>query len=94
MDHTLPAALRTYLDQRHADRTGAVERVVTAFTDRERALVKEAAVMGYVQGTWHPRDEPIPGNNAILAAVIDACLHHSDLYPTLGQGTASPDSHD
>lgn len=61
----------------------AVRDVLTALTDRERALIKDAAVMGYVRGTLHPRGEPVPKDGAIVTEVIDACLAFPDLYPAI-----------
>lgn len=83
MPQPLPAALVDYLAQRDADRANAVEEVLTALTDRERALVRNAAVMGYVRGRMHPQDEPHPKDTAVLVEVIDACLAHPDLYPAI-----------
>lgn len=82
-EQPLPEALVDYQARRDADHADAVSTVLASLTDRERALVKEAAVMGYVQGQRHPRDEKCPKDIAILAMVIDACLAYSDLYPTI-----------
>lgn len=84
----LPDFLITYLEQRDAARADDVTAVLAALTDRERALVKDAAVMGYVRGTMAPKGEPIPKDRAILAEVIDACLAFPDLYPAV---CADPD---
>lgn len=79
----LPEPLVTYLAQRDAARAEAVASVLGALTDRERALIKEAAVMGYVRGTMHPKGEKHPKDSAVLAEVVDACLAFPDLYPAI-----------
>lgn len=81
--HDCQQVLIHYLEQRAADRAGAVNAVLAQLTDRERALVKDAAVMGYVQGRRHPEGEPHPRDGHVLVGVIDACLAHPDLYPAI-----------
>lgn len=81
--HALPDYLITYLEQRHHARAEAVEAFLDSLTDRERALVRDAAVMGYVRGRMHPQDEKHPKDGAVLAEVIDACLAFPDLYPAV-----------
>lgn len=80
----IPDMLAAYLVARDAQRDAAVSRALEALSDRERALVREAAVMGYVQGTrgMVPPAE-IPKDSAIVWGVIDACRAHADLYPLL-----------
>ena len=78
-----PAELVSYLAQRDGDRADAVTAVLDALTDRERALVRNAAVMGYVRGRMHPNGEAHPKDSVVLAEVIDACLAHPDLYPAI-----------
>jgi len=87
----IPEFLATYLAQRDAARADAVDSTLASLTDRERALVKEAAVMGYVQGMRHPQGEAYPKDSQVLALVIDACLAFSDLYPTIsGEADTEP----
>lgn len=81
--HGLPSYLVEYLAQRDAQRADAVADVLGSLTDRERALVKDAAVMGYVRGRMRPQSEAHPKDSAVLAEVIDACLAHPDLYPAV-----------
>lgn len=86
----LPAALVTYLVNRDAARANAVRAFLDDLTDRERGLIRDAAVMGYVRGRMHPEDEPHPKDSRVmadvLAEVIDACLAMPDLYPAVNAG--------
>jgi len=72
-----------YLEQRDADRTAASAAFFASLTDRERALVKDAAVMGYVQGKMHPQGEKHPKDSWVLSTVVTACLAFPDLYPAI-----------
>lgn len=81
MSTPLPPALLAYLARRDADRATVVRDFLASLTDRERALMRDAAVMGYVQGRRHLEGEPHPKDSAVLAMVVDACLHFTDLYP-------------
>jgi hypothetical protein len=82
----LPEFLITYLEQRQADRAERVNALLVSLTKRERALFQDAAVMGYVRGSLHPRDAEIPLNKEILAEVISACFSFPDLYPAVNAG--------
>ncbi|WP_326646631.1 hypothetical protein OG884_18555 [Streptosporangium sp. NBC_01755] len=89
----MPAEPRRYLldlagylaaqDHRRDDR---VNRALDALSDREKRLVREAAVMGYVQGAMaaNPGKRPdIPKDSAIVWQVVDACRAFPDLYPVI-----------
>ncbi|MGW6912516.1 hypothetical protein ACWGB8_01640 [Kitasatospora sp. NPDC054939] len=78
----LPDALVDYFAQREDYRARAVAGVLSGLTNRERLLVREAAVMGWVQGIRH-HDLAYPGDRQALTAVVDACLSFPDLYPTI-----------
>lgn len=85
---TIPENLAGYLAARDRERAQQVGEALGALTPREQALVKEAAVMGYVQGALaagavHPQ---IPPDSAVLTEVVGACLAMPDLYPTLARG--------
>lgn len=84
-DPPIPDVLLTLFANRAAERhQRAAERFGT-FTERERLLMKEAAVMGYVQGTYHRRDVDVfPKDSWIISTVIEACLGCPDLYRTIG----------
>jgi hypothetical protein len=88
----LPEWLVSYIEQRDAARVDAVNAALAKLTDRERALVKDAAVMGYVRGRMHPDGEDHPKDGQVLVEVIDACLAHPDLYPAVNAGPV-PDAH-
>lgn len=75
----IPDFLIDYLEQRRAQRANTVDTVLASLTKRERALVHDTAVMGYVQGMRHPEGEPIGKDRQ----VIDACLAFPDLYPAI-----------
>lgn len=79
----IPEYLITYLATRDAQRAEAVTAFLASLTDRERALIKDAAVMGYVRGMTHPKGERIPRDGQILAGVVGACLALPDLYPAV-----------
>ena len=79
----MPDALLAYLAQRDAQRADAVDAFLASLTERERRLMREAAVMGYVRGRMHPEGEPHPKDGTVLAEVIDACLAFPDLYPVI-----------
>jgi len=82
----LPVALSAYFIQRQATRRTAVTQTLDGLTERERLLVKEAAVMGWVQGMRY-HNLQYPGDRQVLNTVIDACITFSDLYPTITNHT-------
>lgn len=83
----LPDMLVSYLTVRNRQRAEAVARTLTAMTEREQRLVREAAVMGYVRGALfgqaHNRNAGLPDDSAIVADVITACHSNADLYPVI-----------
>jgi len=81
MTTPLPDGLVDYLIARDAQRADAVTQFLGRLTDREHTLMRDAAVMGYVQGQRHPRDEEHPKDSAVLRLVVDAALAIPDLYP-------------
>jgi len=79
-------ALLGYLAKRETERADHVNRALAALSDREKLLVKEAAVMGYVRGAMaaNPgKRTGIPADSAIMWEVVDACQAIPDLYPTI-----------
>ncbi|MFE3678774.1 hypothetical protein [Streptomyces griseus] len=83
MTTPLPDGLVDYLIARDAQRAEAVTQFLASLTDREHTLMRDAAVMGYVQGRRHPHDADHPKDTAALHLVIDAALDLPDLYPAV-----------
>lgn len=79
----IPEALARYLAERDGQRADAVRAFLAALTDRERALIRDFAVVGYVQGRMHPQGEAHPTDSFVLNLTVDACLAHRDLYPAV-----------
>ena len=79
----IPPELIDYLVDRDRAREERIDQALGALTPRELALVREAAVMGYVQGDLAPQGQAIPPDTSILRRVVSACLTVPDLYPTL-----------
>lgn len=76
--------LAGYIGRRAKDRQAAIERLASGFTERELRLIREAAVMGYVQGAMSgPHRTAIPPDAQIVHEVLDGCMTHPDLYPTI-----------
>lgn len=78
--------LLDYLKARDEQRLNEVETFLNSLTKKQRQLVKEAAVMGYVQGVQaeRARVESIPPDSEIVHRVVAACQSFSDLYPRIG----------
>lgn len=72
-----------YIAERDRQRHEQVTAALDTLTPTQRAVIKAAAVMGYVQGTQAPPGEAIPPDSVILHRVIAACLAMSDLYPAI-----------
>lgn len=79
----LPDQLVTYLADRDAQRANAVQEFLGKLTPRERGLVHDAAVMGYVQGLMRDRHEGAPKDSEAIRLVVDACFAFPDLYPAV-----------
>lgn len=86
----LPEALVGYFATREEQRFTATMQMLTDLTERELKLVREAAVMGWVQGQRHA-DEAIPKDRQILFRVADACRAFPDLYPAITGWTPADD---
>lgn len=79
--------LRRYLAIRDQQRADQVARRLGRFTDRELALVREAAVHGWVLGVLQAGGGPrhILSDSQILGRVVLGCTSQSDLYPLIGE---------
>ena len=72
-----------YFAERERQREADIDEHLGRFTRREWSLMREAAVMGYVQGTMHPKGEPHPMDTSVFRGVIHACVTQADLYPVI-----------
>jgi hypothetical protein len=88
----LPESLVAYLLERDNQRADAVTAFLASLTDRERALVKDVAVMGYVQGLMRPLEGGGPRDGQILTLVVDACLALPDQYPAVNADPGRTDA--
>ncbi|MFI9186876.1 hypothetical protein ACIGXG_32180 [Streptomyces goshikiensis] len=79
MTSDIPESLLAYLADRRAS---VVEATLACLTDRERRLIREVAVVAYVQGQRHPTEQSHT-DGAILAQAVGACLAAPDLYPVI-----------
>jgi hypothetical protein len=83
-DPDLPDVIVQLYAQKQLARDVAVTELLAGLTKRERGLVKDAAVMGWIQGMRH-HDLEYPGDRQAVNVVVDACLSETfrDLYPTI-----------
>lgn len=86
-------ALAQYFATRQQQRTDRVEEFLGTLTPRERWLLREGMVMGYVLGDrrgaataatrWTAGAEEFPGDAEIVASVVAHCQSTADLYPVI-----------
>lgn len=81
--HGLPQYLVDYILKRDQQYMQDVNDFLASLTQRERLLLKDIAVMGYVQGMRRPKNEKIPTDGAIVCTVVHACFAFSDKYPAV-----------
>ena len=83
---TIPEDVLTYLQKREKARLDEFAALMETLSPREQSLVREAAVMGFVQGTMAaggiPR-EHFPKDSEITQRVVEGCRDVPDLYPTI-----------
>ena len=79
----LPPALLDYFANRHAQEAMLTDQAWAALTPREQALVREAAVMGFVRGQFYGTERRTPKDSAIVRDVLTEVRGFADLYPTL-----------
>lgn len=82
-------ALAEYLDKQAASRASRTATFLASLTERERRLMREAAVMGWIQGQRHA-NLAIPKDSAIVEIVTTAALSMPDLYPVHALLAQSP----
>lgn len=87
-DSPIPDALVDYLATRDAQHADRVQAFLDSLTNRERALIHDAAVMGYVQGLHHTLEEKVPTDTAIIWSVVDACFAIPEKYPAVNADLA------
>jgi hypothetical protein len=85
-DQDFPDAIVQLFAQRELARDVAVTELLAGLTTRERGLVRDAAIMGWIQGMRH-RDLDYPGDRQAVNVVVDACISPTfrDLYPTIAK---------
>lgn len=81
----IPPEIINYLAVRDRQRAQEVDAALARRTPDELVLMKEAAVMGYVQGMQAGRDVEMPKDLALLRMVVGACLAMPDLYPAISR---------
>lgn len=82
----IPEGLAGYLTRRQAQRDRDTEAAWMRLSAREQLLVREAAVMGYVQGVraaGSTNHTIIPPDRRIVDLVLGSVPSFTDLYPTL-----------
>jgi hypothetical protein len=87
--NNLSAELASYLSARDREHAEEITQALDSLTEREQALVREAAVMGYVRGAIGAGGvlrANIPPDTEVLREVVGACLGRPDLYPTIARG--------
>jgi hypothetical protein len=78
-------------DRQHADE---IAETLAALTDREGALFREAAVMGFVRGQMYGAAfgrKRVPSDSDMVAEVVGACLSMPDLYPVITGYVPTPE---
>lgn len=75
-----------YIANLREKRSAAATSMYESLTPREQSLVRDAAVMGFVQGSRITIEErgKFPADSEIIEEVLLACQWMSDLYPTIG----------
>lgn len=83
----IPDWLGDVIAERDRERAEARAEVLNRFTPREQRLIREAAVMGFVRGSFVPAGRgECPRDSAIVAMVLDGCLSCSDTFPLIATG--------
>jgi hypothetical protein len=81
---TTPAELAAYFETRAQQREQDIDERLAELTPRERSLVRDAAVMGYVLGRMDERAKTeFPKDTPITRAVVYAALREDENYAVL-----------
>lgn len=81
---SMPEWVAEHLARREAGRTKAASKMLESLSPRNRKLVREAAIMGYVLGTRNA-DGALPGDDAIVTCVLIEAMKNGDLYPAINR---------
>lgn len=88
MTDPLSPELAAYLETRARQREQDIDARLAELTPRERSLVRDAAVMGYVLGSRHGNREPFPLDVPIMRGVVYAALREDGPYYAVLRGAA------
>lgn len=84
MTASLPPELAAYLVTRAQQREQEIDERLAELTPRERSLVRDAAVMGYVLGRMDERARvEFPKDTPIMRGVVYAALREDEHYAVL-----------
>ncbi|MFF8910605.1 hypothetical protein [Streptomyces olivaceoviridis] len=83
-ENQVDAVLDDYFAKRQAARAERVRAFLDSLNPRERALVQDVAVMGYVRGSMHPRP---------AVATIERCPGFPETCPNLVRVQPDPPHH-
>ncbi|GGT43499.1 hypothetical protein [Streptomyces purpureus] len=83
------AQLVAYFETRARQREQEIDDRLAELTPRERGLIRDAAVMGYVLGRRHPEDKPHPTDTLVMRAVVYAALREDGNYYAVLRGAAN-----
>ncbi|MET9953528.1 hypothetical protein ABZ135_18525 [Streptomyces sp. NPDC006339] len=79
-----PPEMVTYFETRARQREQDIDMRLAELTPRERSLVRDAAVMGYVLGRMDERAKvEFPKDTPILRGVVYAALREDENYKVL-----------
>ncbi|MFD3535212.1 hypothetical protein [Streptomyces sp. NPDC058664] len=76
--------LAAYFETRARQREQEIDARLAELTPRERSLVRDAAVMGYVLGSRHRDSEPFPLDVPITRSVVYAALRDENFHVLRG----------
>lgn len=84
MTASLPPEIVAYFETRARKREQDIDERLAELTPRERSLVRDAAVMGYVQGRMDERARvETPRDTPIMRMVVYAALREDTYYAVL-----------
>jgi len=80
---SLPPEIVAYFETRARKREQEIDARLAELTPRERSLVRDAAVMGYVLGSRYQDSDPFPLDTPIMRGVVYAVLREDTHYAVL-----------